>query len=58
MIRYTWYVSFDLIQRKRLTLIKALFNGFAKTPQMRNERIPITREQADKIVIGFNFKGK
>jgi len=58
LFKYTWYVSFDLVQRRRTTLFKALLSGFMRTRQMQQSRIPLLQEQAARLPISFNFKGK
>lgn len=58
LIKYSWCVAVDCVSRRRSVLLKALLSGLAKTPRLYNERIALTPEQAEKITIGFNFKGK
>jgi len=58
LIKYTWHTSVDTIQRRRITLVKAFFSGFRKTFRIQKERIPLTQLQADRVPMGFNFKGK
>lgn len=58
LLTYTWYVALDCVSRRRLVLLKALLSGFEKAPRLYHERIVLTQEQAERVTMGFNFKGK